>query len=87
MVCNRAGLSEAIANIPYNEQPTRELLEGYRQRYTPEEDLAWDEELYSSLAAWVSDRETKKKRKDQEENGVGPQGIERFNYSNPNLQR
>jgi hypothetical protein len=53
---------EALANIPYKEQPTRARLEGYVRNYDPTEDLAWGD-LYPQLCSWLSDQEEKKRAK------------------------
>lgn len=61
-LCNRFSASEALANIPYQDQPNRETLEGYIQHYPQGEDLAFSD-LYPQLVTWLHDHEERRKKK------------------------
>ncbi len=77
VLCNRASMSECLANIPFEEQPAREDLQGYMAHYASPEDLAWSD-LYPQLVMWLNDREERKKHKERD--GASPGlGLERFN--------
>lgn len=77
VLCNRASASEALANIPFNEAPSREELENYMAHYSSPEDLAWSD-LYPQLVMWLNDREERKKHKERDGDSPGF-GMSRFN--------
>jgi len=66
-LCNRFSTSEALGNIPYDQQPTRETLEGYIQHYPHGEDLAFSD-LYPNLIMFLHDYEERRKKKALEGN-------------------
>lgn len=82
MICSRAMLSEAMKMIPAKEQPTKEVLEGYIQVTASEEDLAWSEDYFLPLLAWMHDREVRRKRAEIERSEFQKPGdIGQYNYS------
>lgn len=66
-LCNRDMAQEALAAIPFKDQPTKEYLESYIPRSRQvSEDLAWGE-YYPQLVAWLSDREDARRRKESQD--------------------
>lgn len=58
-------MAEQLANIPANDLPALEELDGYRGRTAFKPSLAWSNR-FNELCAWVSDYEESKKRAAEE---------------------
>lgn len=78
LAIQREKVSRYLAEIPPDDRPTRDDLEGYTSNISFEEELAWSE-LYPELCLWLADYE--RKRRTASPDLGGPADIGQYNFN------